>query len=70
MIAAQRYHKRWAEANGLEVYPVPTDVACAALQDRMDSTVWSCHRPSVSVNEEDARALRWALDCTWTALFS
>ena len=39
MIAAQRYHKRWAEANGMEVYPVPTDVACAALQDRMDSAV-------------------------------
>ena len=36
MIAAQRYHKKWAEANGMDVYPVPTDVACAALQDRME----------------------------------
>ena len=39
MIAAQRYHKKWAEANGMEVYPVPTDVACAALQDRMESAM-------------------------------
>ena len=23
----------------MEVYPVPTDVACAALQDRMESAV-------------------------------
>jgi len=39
MIAAQRYHIKWAEANGMEVYPVPTDVACAALQDRMEAAV-------------------------------
>ena len=39
MIAAQRYHTRWAAANNMDVYPVPTDVACAALQDRMESAV-------------------------------